>query len=149
MIIEYHCSLKIIDHLWKYIAQKQMKISRSEQGRTGTKYFTGHKPPRGGRQLMASQGHQYWGGVCMCVNTIEIKPAESKLDIFWRGSKQLGFGDAVSPPMGPGAKPRKILRFQVSRSPKIDYSIKKGSCSVSSRFLLLRKFCPRIAVSTS
>ena len=34
MIIEYHWSLKIIDHLWKYVAQKQrnenMKISRPE-----------------------------------------------------------------------------------------------------------------------
>ena len=91
----------------------------------------------------------------MCVKTIEVKSADSKVNIFRvispsEAREQTAWvWGRCKPPMGPGAKPRKILRFQDSRSPKIDNSMRKSSCSVSSRVRVLGKFCPWIAVTTS
>ena len=70
------------------------------QGRTGTKFSTGHKPPTG------------------APIRIEIKSAESKVDIFERSEAKRpseareqaagGLEDAVSPPMGQGRSPGKF-----------------------------------------
>ena len=120
-----------------------------------TKFPIGQKPP-----IVAPIRGQYTSGGG-CVNTIEIKCTESKVDIYRlispsearrndqakRGSKQLGFEGAVSPQMGPGAKPRKILIFQASRRPKINNSNTKSYCSVSSRVRLLRTFCLTIPMT--
>ena len=51
-----------------------------------------------------------------------------------RGNKQLGVWGRCKPPNGAGAKPRKILKFEASGSPKINNS------NTKSFFLLLVEF---------
>ena len=85
------------------------------QGRTGTKFSTGHKPPRGAPK---------------------VKNEYFPTDIFER-SKAKRSSEAREKTAGVwgrcGPLNGEILRFQGSRSPKIDNSMRKSSCSVSSR----------------
>ena len=90
-----------------------------KQGRTGTKSSTGHKPPIGAPTRGVNQKSNM--NIFLLISSSGVR----QNDRAKRGRKQLGFGGAVSPPMGPGAEPRKIFRFQVSRSPKIDNSMRK------------------------
>ena len=102
------------------------------QGRTGTKFSTGHKPPRGAPTRGVNQTSKV--NIFLLISSSGVRKNN-------RAKKTAGVWGRCKPPNGARGEATEIF--------KIDNSMRKSSCSVSSRVRLLGKFCPWIAVTTS